>query len=120
MEMRGGSGNGTLLCLWHCFDPYAKGYCWMFLHQQWWQHDNKQLKAKSCSGWSSNDSGRGNGGCGTCGGGNNITMAVTTAMTTETVTAANNNSNSNSNSRSGGNDDNGGGGDSNSRKKTMN
>ncbi len=33
---------------WHCFDPYAKGYCWMSLQQQRRQKNGNQLKAKSC------------------------------------------------------------------------
>jgi hypothetical protein len=38
------------------------------------KNDN-QLTAKSCSGRSSDDSGRGNGGCGTCGGGNGVDIS---------------------------------------------
>jgi hypothetical protein len=36
-----GSGDGVLLCLWHCSDPYANGYCWMCLQQQRWQKKPK-------------------------------------------------------------------------------
>ncbi len=87
--------------------------------------NNNQLKAKSCSGRSGNNSGRGDGCCGICGGSNTSVAATTTAfvatMATATVTAADNNSNSNSNSNSGsgsvGIDDNGGSGDSYSGKK---
>jgi hypothetical protein len=39
------------------------------------QKNDNQLTAKSCSGRSSDDSGRGNGGCSTCGGGNGVDVS---------------------------------------------
>jgi hypothetical protein len=52
----------------------------MCLQQQRQQKTNNQLTAKSCSVQSGNDSGRGNGSCGTCGGGNSVmSVAATTA-----------------------------------------
>jgi hypothetical protein len=56
-------------------DPYAKGYCWICAQQQLRQKNSNQLKAKSCSGRSGNNSGRGNGGCGTCCGGDGVDVS---------------------------------------------
>ncbi len=47
----------------------------MCMQQQRWQKNDNQLKAKSCSGRIGNDSGRGDGSCGTCGGGNGVDVS---------------------------------------------
>jgi hypothetical protein len=47
----------------------------MCSQQQWRQKNDNQLTAKSCSGRSSGDSGRGDGGCSTCGGGNSADIS---------------------------------------------
>ncbi len=59
----------------------------MCLQQQWQQKNDNRLTAKSCSGRSGDNSGRGDGGCGTCGG-RDINLQPKVAAIEATMTAA--------------------------------